>query len=61
VQSQLSYRERAEECLALAEMMGNGDARVAMRQIAAQWTALADLVERHANSTPSDQTGKLSR
>jgi len=55
------YRERAEQCLILAEMMTHPDARAAMLDAAHKWKVLADLAERYSTPPATDADDKSSR
>jgi hypothetical protein len=59
--SRLTYRERAEQCLILAERMTDPGARAAMLQAAFQWKALAEMAKRYALSDNGSLDGKSVR
>jgi hypothetical protein len=48
------YRERAEECRILAEILGTGEFRAEMLDVAADYERMADIADKLPASTDSE-------
>jgi hypothetical protein len=58
---QSTYRECAEQCLILAEMMTDPGTRDSMLHAAYQWRLLADMAERYEPPIDTEPDDKSSR